>query len=71
MTKFSNGPSRKDLMEQARQKGIKNFRILNKAELTEVINEDTSKERREEIVSKAVAKWKAGWGSREPKVVAV
>lgn len=71
MEKLNDGPSRKDLMEQAKQMGIKNFRILNKAELTEVINENTSGERREEIVSKAVAKWKQGWGSREAKVAAV
>lgn len=71
MGKFNDGSSRKDLMEQAKQMGIKNFRILNKAELTEVINENISTERRDEIVSKAVAKWKQGWGSREAKVAAV
>jgi len=57
--------SRAILMMKARQKGIKNFRILNKAELLEAIQEGTPPERTLEIINQAVARWKAGWGSRK------
>jgi len=56
------GPSRHELMLQAKAKGIKNFRVINKEELVEILKEDTTQERITEIVSGAVARWKAGWG---------
>lgn len=56
------GPSRHELMLQAKAKGIKNFRVLNKEELVEILKEGTTQERINEIVSGAVARWKAGWG---------
>lgn len=55
-------PTRNDLMLQAKAKGIKNFRVINKEELTEILKEGTTQERINEIVSGAVARWKAGWG---------
>ena len=60
-------PSRNELMLQAKAKGIKNFRILNKEELGEVLKEGTTKERINEIVSEAVARWKASWGTSKQK----
>jgi len=54
-------PSRNELMLQAKAKGIKNFRVINKEELVEILKEGTTQERINEIVSGAVTRWKAGW----------
>lgn len=58
----SKGLSRNELMLQAKAKGIKNFRVINKEELVEILREGTTQERINEIVSGAVARWKVGWG---------
>jgi hypothetical protein len=58
------GSSRNALMLQAKANGIKNFRVLNKAELAECLADGITKERIDAIVSGAVARWKAGWGSK-------
>lgn len=55
-------PSRNELMLKSKERGIKNFRVLNKEELAEILKEGTTQERINEIVSGAVARWKAGWG---------
>ena len=54
--------SRHELMLKAKERGIKNFRVINKEELVEILKEGTTQERINEIVSGAVARWKAGWG---------
>ncbi|GEM_PF-2722960 len=59
------GKSRNDLMLDAKEKGIKNFRILNKEELTAVLDEKASPETIKEITAKAVERWKSGWGSKD------
>jgi len=61
------GLSRNALMLQAKAKGIKNFRILNKKELGEVLKEGTTKERINEIVTEAISRWKTGWGTSKQK----
>jgi len=58
----AKGPSRNELMLQAKERDIKNFRVINKEELIEILKEGTTQERINEIVSGAVARWKAGWG---------
>ncbi len=60
-------PSRNELMLQAKAKDIKNFRILNKQELAEILKEDTTKERVNEIVAGAVTRWKVGCGTSKQK----
>lgn len=55
-------PTRNDLMLKAKERGIKNFRVINKEELVEILKEGTTQERINEVVSGAVARWKAGWG---------
>ncbi|MFA5156454.1 MAG: hypothetical protein WC532_03545 [Candidatus Omnitrophota bacterium] len=55
-------PTRNELMLKAKERGIKNFRVINKEELVEILKEGTTQERINEIVSGAVARWKAGWG---------
>lgn len=57
--------SRNELMLQAKERGIKNFRVINKQELTEILREGTTKERIDEIVAGAVARWKSGWGKNK------
>lgn len=56
---------RQALMMLAKERGIKNFRVLNKAELGEVLVEGVMPERIQEVVSGAVTRWKAGWGSKK------
>ena len=60
----NNGQSRADLMAQAKEKGIKNFRILNKEELMKVLAPEATKESIAEVVQGAVTRWKSGWGSK-------
>jgi hypothetical protein len=56
------GPSRNDLMLKAKDKGIKNFRILNKEELEFVLCEGQSAENIAECVRLAIERWKSGFG---------
>lgn len=60
-------PTRHELMLKAKERGIKNFRVINKQELVEILKEDTTQERISEIVAGAVARWKAGWGKKKNK----
>jgi len=60
-------PSRNELMLQAKAKGVKNFRVINKKELVEILKEGTTQERINEIVTGAVTRWKAGWGKKKQK----
>jgi hypothetical protein len=64
------GPSRAYLMEEARKKDIKNFRVLNKLELSEIMTIGVTQQRIDEIIAGAVARWKAGWGKRKKAVLA-
>ena len=68
--KTTKGASRNDLMLQAKAKGIKNFRILNKAELTEILG-GCDDLRAQAITIDAVNRWKSGFGSRAKKDEAV
>ena len=56
--------SRNDLMLQAKEKGIKNFRILNREELEKVLDPKVTKEDIDKVIQAAVKRWKSGWGSR-------
>jgi len=64
---ISKRPSRNELMLEAKAKGIKNFRVINKQELVEILKKDTTQERINEIISGAVARWKAGWGKKKQR----
>ncbi|MFH1385095.1 MAG: hypothetical protein ABIH47_09085 [Candidatus Omnitrophota bacterium] len=59
--------SRNALMLAAKERGVKNFRVLNKEELRQVLAEAATQEKIDKIVACAVARWKAGWGSRKDK----
>ena len=56
------GASRNELMLAAKERGVKNFRVLNKQELTDVLKNIGDQKAVDAIVSGAVARWKAGWG---------
>ncbi len=56
--------SRADLMDQARARGVKNFRVLNKEELMHVTAEGITQQEIDAIVAGAVTRWKSGWGKK-------
>ena len=56
--------SRNQLMEAVKSRGIKNFRVMNKAELAEIIG-CAKPDRIEAIMKEAVARWKSGWGTKK------
>lgn len=58
------GQSRTDLMLQAKEKDIKNFRVLNKEELMKVLAPEATEESVVQVVQGAVARWKSGWGKK-------
>lgn len=57
--------TRQAMMMIAKERGIKNFRVLNKAELGQVLAEGVTPERIQEVVSGAVVRWKTGWGTKK------
>jgi len=57
--------TRNALMLQAKERGIKNFRVLNKEELAQVLADGVTQERINEVVVGSVARWKSGWGKRK------
>lgn len=57
--------TRQALMLKAKEKGIKNFRVLNKAELGLVLANGVTQDQINKVVSGAVARWKSGWGSKK------
>jgi hypothetical protein len=61
------GASRNELMLAVKERGIKNFRVLSKQELTEVLKNIGDQKAVDVIVAGAVARWKSGWGKRKDK----
>jgi hypothetical protein len=59
------GASRNELMMTAKERGVKNFRVLNKQELTDVLKNIGDQKAVDAIVAGAVARWKSGWGKRK------
>ena len=62
-----NKTTRQAFMLKAKERGIKNFRVLNKKELGLVLADGATQEEIVKIVSGAVARWKSGWGSKKDK----
>jgi len=54
-------------MLKAKDRGVKNFRVLNKEELQAVLADGVTQEQVAEVVTGAVARWKSGWGSKKDK----
>lgn len=61
------GASRNELMLAAKERGIKNFRVLNKQELAGVLKNIGDQKAVDAIVAGAVTRWKSGWGLRKDK----
>lgn len=59
------GASRNELMMTAKERGVKNFRVLNKQELSDVLKNIGDQKAVDTIVAGAVARWKSGWGSKK------
>lgn len=59
------GASRNELMMTAKERGVKNFRVLNKQELTEVLKNIGDQKAVDAIVAGAVVRWKSGWGTKK------
>lgn len=57
--------TRNALMLQAKERGIKNFRVLNKEELMHVTAEGITQQEIDALVAGAVDRWKSGWGRRK------
>lgn len=57
--------SRNELMMAVKERGVKNFRVLNKQELSDVLRNIGDQKIVDGIVTGAVARWKAGWGSKK------
>ena len=51
-------PSRKELADVAKAKGLKYWRIMRREELAEAIKEETTQARITEIRQAAIARWK-------------
>ncbi len=62
----TQGQSRKQLMEEVKSRGIKNFRVMNKTELSEIVG-GAKADRIQEIMEQAVKRWKSGWGTKQEK----
>ena len=56
------GSTRNSLMLQCKERGVKNFRVLNKQELSDVLKNIGDQKAVDAIVAGAVARWKSGWG---------
>ena len=54
--------SRNELMLAAKERGVKNFRVLNKQELMDALKNIGDQKAVDAIVAGAVARWKSGWG---------
>lgn len=67
-TKSVTKNTRHELMLQAKDRGIRNFRVLNKGELQAVLVDGATQEQINNVVSGAVARWKSGWGSKKAKL---
>lgn len=59
---LATGSTRNELMLTAKQRGVKNFRVLNKRGLADVLKNIGDQKAVDAIVAGAVARWKAGWG---------
>ncbi|OIO36784.1 MAG: hypothetical protein AUJ74_00675 [Candidatus Omnitrophica bacterium CG1_02_44_16] len=64
------GASRNELMMTAKERGVKNYRVLNKQELSEVLKNIGDQKAVDAIVAGAVDRWKSGWGKGKDKTKA-
>lgn len=53
--------TRAELMKVCKEKGIKNYRVINKQEMVDILAHIGEPAYIDKIVTGAVARWKAGW----------
>ena len=58
------GSTRNEIMMMCKEKGIKNFRVLNKQEMLDILADIGNQKKIDAIVTGAVARWKQGWGAK-------
>lgn len=65
--RMAAGTTRAELMAQCKARGIKNYRVINKAEMEDILAHIGETSYIEKVVAGAVARWKDGWNkaSRE------
>lgn len=61
------GATRNDLMMTVKARGVKNYRILNKRELTDVLKNIGDQKHINIVVEGAVRRWKSGWSKKKQK----
>ncbi len=57
----SNGPTRNSLMLEAKKRGIKYFRVMNRAELEQVLKAKVTQEEILQVGQAAKERWQTGW----------
>ena len=60
--------TRNNLMLEAKEKGIKNFRILNKQELIDCLAHLAEPEYVKKVVDAAIIRWQSGWKKNKVSV---
>jgi hypothetical protein len=52
-------------MAQCRAQGVKNYRVINKKEMIDILAHISDQKYVDTIVTGAVIRWKSGWGRRK------
>lgn len=55
------GATRNEIMLQCKEKGVKNFRVLNKQEMVDILKNIGDQKYIDIVVEGAVRRWKSGW----------
>ena len=55
--------SRSELMIVCKEKGVKNYRVINKVEMIDILAHIGDQAHVDAVVAGAVARWKQGWGT--------
>ncbi len=58
------GTTRAELMAQCKARGIKNYRVINKVEMGDILAHIGDQVYIDKVVAGAVARWKQGWGQK-------
>ena len=62
--RMAAGTTCAELRQVCKEKGIKNFGVLDKAEMEDILAHIGDQEHINKVVAKAVAEWKGGWGKK-------
>ena len=62
--RMAAGSTRAELMQVCKEKGIKNYRVINKEEMVDILAHIGEPAYIDKVVAGAVARWKQGWGAK-------